>query len=57
MQSRLWVALKLNLNKQLLSQPPPVLPRYQPLHLHNEVSHLMVDVVAVDHTVVDITFD
>ena len=29
------------------------LPRYQPLHLHSEVSHLEVE---VGHTVVDITF-
>ena len=47
------MALKINLKKQLLSQPPPVLPRYQPLHLHSEVSHLEEE---VGHTVVNITF-
>ena len=47
------MALKINLKKQLLSLPPPVLPRYQPLHLHNEVSHLEVE---AGNTVVDITF-
>ena len=53
LRERGWMALKINLKKQLLSQPSPVLPRYQPLHLHTEVSHLKVE---VGHTVVNITF-
>ena len=47
------MALKINLKKQLLSQPPPVLSRYQPLHLRSEVSHLEVE---VGHTMVNKTF-
>ena len=47
------MAWKINLKKQLLSQPPPVLPRYQPLQLHNEVLYLEVE---MGHIVVDITF-
>ena len=45
--------LEKNLKKKLLSPPPPVLPRYHPLHLYSEVSHLEVE---VGHTVVNITF-